>query len=209
METVTRIKICGITNERDARLAVELGADALGFIGVPASPRFVTPAAYQEISDALPPFVTRVVVVHQPEDAEGYAADSIQHYAEAADPAHSRRGPSERIRAFRIRDESSLDELALYPDPVTAVLLDAYHPDVLGGSGETFNWTLAVRAKQLTARPVLLAGGLTPDNVQAALHTVRPYGVDVSSGVEARPGVKDPAKLRAFLRAVREWDLRQ
>ena len=206
---VTRIKICGITNERDALLACELGADALGFIGVRDSPRFVTPDAYHELAAALPLFVPRVVVVPRPEDAEGYLADYVQHYADTTDKAQFRRGSQWRIRAFRMHGDASLDELAAYADPVGAVLLDAYHPNTLGGSGATFPWDLAVRAKTLTARPVLLAGGLTPDNVQAALEAVRPYGVDVSSGVESRPGVKDPAKLRAFIRAVREWDLRQ
>ena len=206
---MTRIKICGICREGDALLAAELGADALGFIGVPDSPRFVPPETYHELSAALPLFVKRVVVVHRPEDAEEYLAEYVQHYADTTDKSRFRRGSQWRIRAFRMQGEASLQELADYPDPVGAVLLDAYHPNTLGGSGETFNWDLAVRAKHLTDRPVLLAGGLTPDNVQAALETVRPYGVDVSSGVESRPGVKDPAKLRAFIRAVREWDLRQ
>ena len=209
MENVTRIKICGICSEEDALLAAELGADALGFIGVPDSPRFVPPETYHELSAALPLFVKRVVVVHRPEDAEEYLAEYVQHYADTTDKTRLRRGSQWRIRAFRMRGEESLAELADYPDPVGAVLLDAYHPNTLGGSGETFNWDLAVRAKHLTDRPVLLAGGLTPDNVRAALETVRPYGVDVSSGVESRPGVKDPAKLRAFIRAVREWDLRR
>ena len=206
---MTRIKICGVTNERDAQLACELGADALGFIGVRDSPRFVPPDAYHELSAMLPLFVKRVVVVRKPEDAEDYLAEYVQHYADTVDKTKIRRGSQWRIRAFRMQGEASLQELADYPDPVGAVLLDAYHPNTLGGSGETFPWGLAVRAKALTDRPVLLAGGLTPDNVQTALETVRPYGVDVSSGVESRPGVKDPVKLRAFIRAVREWDLRQ
>ena len=206
---MTRIKICGVTNERDAQLACDLGADALGFIGVRDSPRFVPPDTYHELSAMLPLFVKRVVVVHKPEDAEDYLAEYVQHYADTVDKTKFRRGSQWRIRAFRMRGESSLDELAAYPDPVGAVLLDTYHPNTLGGSGETFPWDLAVRAKTLTDRPVLLAGGLTPDNVQTALETVRPYGVDVSSGVESRPGLKDPVKLRAFIRAVREWDLRQ
>ena len=206
---MTRIKICGISNQEDALRATEGGADALGFIGVPGSPRFVTPEVYGEISEALPPFVKRVIVVLKPEDAEDYPADYVQHYADTTDKGRFRRGSPWRIRAFRMRDAASLQELADYADPVGAVLLDAYHPNMLGGAGETFNWDLAVRAKALTDRPVLLAGGLTPDNVQAALEIVRPYGVDVASGVEARPGVKDAAKLRAFIRAVREWDLRQ
>ncbi|MBV9850669.1 MAG: phosphoribosylanthranilate isomerase [Armatimonadetes bacterium] len=206
---MTRIKICGISNAQDAQLAVELGADALGFIGVPSSPRYVPPELYREIAAGLPPFVTPVVVVHRPEDARDYRPEYVQYYTDTGVESCFRGESPQRIRAFRVRDEASLQELAVYPHPVSAVLLDGYHPDKLGGAGETFQWGLAVQAKRLTDRPVMLAGGLTPENVQAALEAVHPYGVDVASGVEARPGVKDPAKLRAFIRAVREWDMRQ
>lgn len=206
---MTRIKICGITSRDDALAAVEYGADALGFIAVPGSPRFLTPAVYEEISSGLPPFVKRVVVVQKPEDADDYSGDLIQHYADTTDKSRSRRGSQWRIRAFRMQGEQSLREIAAYSDAVGAILLDAYHKDKLGGSGETFNWDLAQKAKLLTDKPVILAGGLTPDNVQAALDAVQPYAVDVSSGVESSPGVKDYAKLKAFIRAVREWDLEQ
>ncbi len=207
--TVTRIKICGISNSLDAVAAAEAGADALGFIAVPGTPRFVPPEVYHEISAVLPLFVKRVVVAHRPEDAEEYLAEYVEHYADTTDKGRFRRGAAWRIRAFRMRDESNLAEIAAYPDAVGAVLLDAYHKDRLGGSGEMFDWSLAVRAKALTARPVMLAGGLTPENVTAALDAVRPYAVDVSSGVESSPGVKDHAKVRAFIRAVRAWDLGQ
>jgi len=206
---VTRIKICGISNGLDAAAAAEAGADALGFIAVPGTPRFVPPEVYHAISAALPLFVKRVVVAHRPEDAEEYLAEYVEHYADTTDKSRFRRGAAWRIRAFRMRDESNLAEIAAYPDAVGAVLLDAYHKDRLGGSGEMFDWSLAVRAKALTARPVMLAGGLTPENVTAALDAVRPYAVDVSSGVESSPGVKDHAKVRAFIRAVRAWDLGQ
>ena len=206
---MTRIKICGISNGLDARAAADAGADALGFIAVPGSPRFLPPEVYHEISAALPLFVKRVVVAHRPEDAEEYLAEYVQHYEDTTDKSRFRRGAAWRIRAFRMRDESSLAEIAAYPDPVGAILLDAYHKQILGGSGETFDWSLAVRAKQLTDKPIILSGGLTPDNVQAALEAVRPYVVDVASGVEAAPGVKDHAKIKAFVRAVREWDLAQ
>ena len=204
---MTRVKICGITNREDAIAAANYGADALGFIAVPGGPRFLTSEAYYDISDALPLFVKRVVVAHRPEDAEDYPADYVQHYADALDKTRFRRGAQGRIRAFRVRGEDTLGEIAAYPDAVSAVLLDAYHKDALGGSGETFNWELAREAGRLTDRPIILAGGLTPDNVQDALHAVRPSAVDVSSGVEASPGLKDHAKVRAFLRAVRAWDL--
>lgn len=207
--TMTRIKICGISNGLDAIAAANAGADALGFIAVPGSPRFVPPEVYHEISATLPLFVKRVVVAYRPEDAEEYLAEYVQHYEDTTDKSRFRRGAAWRIRAFRMRDESSLAEIAAYPDPVGAVLLDTYHKTMLGGSGEAFDWSLAARAKTLTDRPIILAGGLTPDNVKEALDAVHPYAVDVASGVEAAPGVKDYAKLNAFVRAVREWDLAQ
>ena len=206
---MTRVKICGISNGLDALAAADAGADALGFIAVPGSPRFLPPEVYHEISAALPIFVKRVVVAHRPEDAEEYLAEYVQHYEDTTDKSRFRRGAQWRIRAFRMRDESSLREIAAYPEAVGALLLDTYHKAVLGGSGETFDWSLAARAKALTDRPVILAGGLTPENVQDALEAVRPYAVDVSSGVEASPGVKDHAKIKDFIRAVREWDLQQ
>ena len=206
---MTRIKICGISNGLDALAAANAGADALGFIAVPGSPRFVPPEVYHEISAALPLFVKRVVVAHRPEDAEEYLGEYIQHYEDPVEDASFRRGAQWRIKAFRMRDESSLAEIEAYPDPVGAILLDTYHKTQLGGSGETFDWSLAVRAKTLTNRPIILAGGLTPGNVKEALEAVRPYAVDVASGVEASPGIKDHVKIKAFVRAVREWDLAQ
>lgn len=204
---MTRVKICGITNTEDMEAAAAYGADALGFIGVKGSPRYVSEQDFFEIAENAPLFVPRVVVVDKTEDAEEYCAEYIQHYTDmATDSLGSAPG---RIRAFRVRDEASLQEIADYQHPVGAVLLDTYHQDKLGGSGETFNWDLAVEAKRLTDRPLILAGGLTPDNVQAALEAVRPFAVDVASGVEHAPGVKDHGKVKAFIRAVREWDLRQ
>lgn len=204
---MTRIKICGITNTDDLEAAVAYGADALGFIGVKGSPRYVSEQDFFEIAEDAPLFVPRVVVVNAPEDAEEYCAEYLQFYTDTEDNALG--VAASRIRAFRVHDAASLQELADYTYPVGAILLDTYHQDKLGGSGETFNWELAQEAKRLTDRPLFLAGGLTPENVQDALECVRPYGVDVSSGVEASPGIKDHAKVKAFIRAVREWDLRQ
>ena len=206
---MTRIKICGITNREDALAAAEAGADALGFIAVPGSPRYVDPQTYYEISahEPLPLFIQCVAVVQRPDDEDEYVPDYVQHYEDTPEASRATGLAYKRIRAFRMRDQSTLDEIAAYPDPVGAILLDTYHKDRLGGSGEAFDWSLAARAKALTDRPIILAGGLTPENVKAALTAVRPYAVDVSSGVEASPGVKDHAKIKAFVRAVREWDL--
>lgn len=203
---MTSIKICGLTNAQDALRAAEMGADALGFIGVPGTPRYLTPEQFQHISKHLPLFIPRVIVVRQPTDAIEYGADWVQYYTDGSPEAMRREMATRRIRAFRMRDAASLCELRDYPYPLSAALLDAYHAEKLGGSGATFDWTLAAQARELTTCPVLLAGGLTPDNVCAALDAVRPDGVDVSSGVEAAPGVKDPAKLRAFIQMIRAWD---
>jgi phosphoribosylanthranilate isomerase len=207
---MTRIKICGITNQADALAAVERGADALGFISVPQSPRFIDFGAAEAIICALPPFTATVAVVSQcneiafPPGIYGYSA--VQYYD--GDCTRTVTGRTACIRACRVRDSDSLLVLAdqmrgVEPD---ALLLDAYHPDKLGGSGETFNWDLAVVAKERFGLPIILAGGLTPENVAEAIRRVRPYAVDVSSGVEAQPGRKDYAKLRDFIQAVRDAD---
>jgi phosphoribosylanthranilate isomerase len=209
---VTRIKICGITNEEDARAAVDYGADALGFIRVPGSPRYVTDHAFVLLGYATRPLVTTVIVVQRPEDAGDLYATYVQHYEETPlpdDPPWTR-AVGRFLRAFRIRNEASLAGIKNYPyrQNIAAYLLDTYHPNALGGTGETFNWDLAVEAKRIAAgKPIILAGGLTPGNVAEAVAQVRPYAVDVSSGVEAEPGRKDHEKLRRFIRAVREVDL--
>lgn len=209
---MTRIKICGITNADDAHAAVEAGADALGFILFPNTPRYIgertdLPRMLRDLS----PFVSRVAVrldkcVYDERLEKRF--DAVQFYQNTLGgrlPAGTR-----LIQVLQVRDETSLSALAEDTDPdAGAILLDTFHGDKLGGSGETFDWKLAVEAKKLTDRPIILAGGLTPENVADALEIVRPYAVDVSSGVEASPGVKDHAKVRAFVRAVRAWDLRQ
>lgn len=203
---MTRIKICGITNVADAQAAIAFGADALGFIAVPSSPRYITPETYAEIASALPPFVSRVVVVQKIENADQYSPDYIQYYEESSDKSRLERN-IQLIRSFRMRDTSSLEEIESFSTPVAAYHLDTYHKDKLGGSGETFNWELAVEAVRRTNKPIMLAGGLTPENIQDALSTVRPYAVDLSSGIESSPGVKNIARMREFIRKIREWDL--
>lgn len=199
---MTRIKICGITNADDARAAVRLGADALGFIAVSDTPRYVSPNQMREASASLPPFVNRVVVVREMIDAAGYTADTIQYYG-GDNPAPGFR----RVRVFRVKDEVTLAELRDYRHTPDAVLLDAFHDSALGGAGRTFDWSLAVEAKRIVGDiPLILAGGLTPENVFDAVRAVHPYAVDVSSGVEAEPGRKDHEKLRRFIEAVQNAD---
>jgi phosphoribosylanthranilate isomerase len=159
---MTRIKICGITNRQDAQMSADAGADALGFIGVPGTARYVIPEVYGEISEIVPLFVKRVVVVHRPEDADEYLAEYVQHYADTTDKSRFRRGAQWRIRAFRMRDAQTLQELADYPDAVGAVLLDAYHKasgwlwrDVrlgLGGAGQTADRTAHSAGRGADAR---------------------------------------------------------
>jgi phosphoribosylanthranilate isomerase len=200
-----RVKICGLTNEADAHAAVAAGADALGFMFYRQSPRCLFLDQAAGIIRGLPPFVARVGVFVNPTEDEVRQAvsrcdlDTLQFHGEETPEFCLRFGRSV-IKAFRIRDAASLQILRDYP--VTAWLLDSYVPGQLGGTGAKFNWDLAVAAAQ-GGRPVILAGGLTPENVADALRQVRPYAVDVSSGVESAPGRKDAGKMRAFVQAAK------
>ena len=202
----TRIKICGITNLADARLAVDLGADALGFIFYRPSQRSVTPSLAAEICAALPPFVAKVGVFVNESAARIQQVvtecrlDAIQLHGEEL-PAFCRSWPVKVIKAIRVRDADSLRAAAEYD--VDALLLDTYTAEQRGGTGQAFDWALARQAKTLVRPPLILSGGLTPENVGDAIHQVAPFAVDVASGVEAEPGRKDPEKLRKFFKAVR------
>jgi len=200
----TRIKICGITNVEDALQAVEAGADALGFVFYEKSPRAINPAEVQKIVAELPPFVTTVgLFVNQsiPHIRRIMAAtrlDVVQLHGDEK-PEDCFIEPLRVIKALRVKDAASLEGADKYQ--VAALLLDAWSDEAYGGTGERFDWQLA---KRLTAeKPIILAGGLTPDNVAAAVREVKPYAVDVSSGVEEYPGKKDHQKVAKFIRRVR------
>jgi phosphoribosylanthranilate isomerase len=202
---VIRIKICGIRDEASALAAAEAGADAIGLIFAP-SLRQVDVAQARGLSDALPPFVTKVgVVVNEPLDRlremiDAVRLDAVQlHGDETSEYCAAVRdlGVSV-IRAVAV--SGPLDPAPLRALPVAAVLLDTHRPGQRGGTGQPFDWTLA--APVARAMPVILSGGLNPENVAAGIAAVRPYGVDVSSGVES-DGRKDPAKIRAFIAAAR------
>jgi phosphoribosylanthranilate isomerase len=202
---MVRVKICGITNVRDARLAARLGADALGFNFYERSARYVHPERAKAIIAALPPFVTTVGVFvdEEPERVMEIAAmcelDAVQlHGAEPPRVVHAIRGVR-RIKALRVRVERDIELCRRYR--VEAYLLDALVPGEFGGTGETFNWELARAASQFG--PIILAGGLTPDNVAEAILTARPYAVDVASGVEAEPGKKDRELMEQFILAAK------
>lgn len=199
------VKICGMTTLEDALAAVDFGADAVGFVFHPGSPRFVDFEHAAQIARKLPVHVVKVgVFVDTPEEMVFGAISScglnlLQFHGQEP-PDYCVQFGLMSMKAFRVKDESSL--LALESYPTDAWLLDSYSADKLGGTGERFNWDLA-RQAQKSGRPVFLAGGLTPENVADAIHAVQPYGVDVSSGVETSPGKKDPAKVQAFIRAAK------
>jgi phosphoribosylanthranilate isomerase len=200
-----KVKICGITNAPDALAAAEAGADALGLMFYEKSPRHISVREAAEIIRELPPFIMKVgVFVDAPEDlvmrAIGDCGLNLLQFHGNETPEYCTQFGLMSMKAFRIRDAESLKQLAEYP--TDAWLLDAFVKDKLGGTGERFNWDLAIEAKKL-GRPIFLAGGLTPANVAEAVRKVQPYGVDVSSGVEAELGRKDHVKVREFIKAAK------
>ena len=199
-----RIKICGITQPQQGLDIAQLGATALGFICVPKSPRYVTPEKIREIRNILPTNVDAIAVFADAslEDIEKIVNYSgltgVQlHGAESPDFCYQLRGllpdKIELIKAFRIKTAESLQELHSYTDVVDTFLLDAYHPQMLGGTGKTLNWQDLQQFRP--AKPWILAGGLTPDNIVDALSQLHPDGIDLSSGVERSPGDKDLDKV--------------
>lgn len=200
-----RVKICGITNVHDALAAAEYGADAVGFVFYRSSPRCVERKTVKDIVAQLPPFVATVGVFADAAEEEIHAAleecglDLIQLQGDEP-PDLCRRLGNRVIKAIRVRDRSSLNKMASYS--VKAFVLDTFREGQLGGTGETFDWSLASQAKRFGK--VILAGGLTPENVRQAIEQVRPYGVDVSSGVEEQVGKKDYLKLRRFIETAKQ-----
>ena len=205
----TRVKICGVTRLEDAQLAVELGAAAFGFNFYPLSPRYIEPAAARAMVRQLPPFVTAVGIFADETDA-GQVISRAREAGVTALQVHGPRFPvlHELLSAFTlvvavaVREGFKPEELGKIES--NAYLLDAFDPERPGGTGKTFDWKAAREAKQYG--PIILAGGLTPANVARAVREVRPFAVDVASGVESTLGIKDPAKLRAFFVAVAEAD---
>jgi phosphoribosylanthranilate isomerase len=203
-----KIKICGITNQEDAETAVQEGADALGFVFYSQSPRYVEPAVAKRIIGSLPPFVLPVgVFVNQDLDTVRRLVDDCGlalaqlHGDESPGFCEALHRPV--LRAIRLRDRSSFLALAEFKGRmgVRGFVVDAFSNTAYGGTGHTTDWSLAEEVAK--AAPILLAGGLTPENVREAIRQVQPYGVDVSSGVEQSPGRKDPGKIRDFIQSVR------
>lgn len=201
------IKICGITNFADAVAAIESGADALGFNFYRGSARFVSPQVARDIIEHLPQNVLSVgVFVNEegPETVARIAAEAgvaaVQLHGDES-PAYCRALKDRMvIKGLRVSRDFKPEDVARYG--TEAVLLDAYSPKARGGTGETFDWSLARRARELMPK-LFLAGGLTPDNVAEAVAAVRPYAVDVCSSIEVAPGRKDTARMRLFIAAAR------
>ena len=206
---LTRVKICGVTRWEDAQLAVELGAAALGFNFYPESPRNIDPVAARPIIEKLPPLVAAVGIFADEANEKRIARIAresritvLQLHGPHLPPMNGTLTDYQRIRAVAVREDFRPEMLGELGGGV--FLLDAYDAQLLGGTGKPFNWTLAREAKRFGT--IFLAGGLTPENVGEAIREVRPFAVDVASGVESAPGVKDPAKMRAFFREVQRAD---
>lgn len=201
---MTLVKICGVTRLEDALLAVELGASAIGFVFWPASPRYIPPSRAAEIAAALPPRVATIgVFVDQTRNFVWNAAEQVGltalqlHGSESL--AFAAALPRPVIKAVPVTPDFSLDAVMEIPRSIT-VLLDAHDPVRRGGTGQTIDWSVA--AAVAWRRPVFLSGGLHPGNIHDAIARVNPHAVDLSSGVESAPGIKDPTKLRTLFEAL-------
>ena len=203
-DTQVKVKICGMTNLKDVKVAVDGGVDAVGFIFYKKSPRSVTMQEVREIILELPPFVDSVgVFVNETAEqinkiADHCKLDRVQLHGDES-PAFCKKIRRRVIKAIRVKDIQSLKKLSDYP--VSSFLLDTFSEDQYGGTGKVFDWNLAYPAKKYG--PIILAGGLTPINVHQAIQRIQPYGVDVCSGVESQPGIKDHKKMKAFLKNVK------
>ncbi|MBA3023155.1 MAG: phosphoribosylanthranilate isomerase [Gammaproteobacteria bacterium] len=206
---MTRIKICGITREQDLQAAVAAGADALGFVFYDKSPRNIAALRAAVLLRALPPFVTSVGLFVDP--SEGMVREVLAQVPLDVLQFHGNESPEfctqfgrPYLKAIRVRPGVDLVECAARYADAQGLLLDAYVDGVQGGTGESFDWALIPRELSL---PVILSGGLHPANVALAVRAVRPYAVDVSSGVEAAKGIKDAAKIAAFIKEVKSIDI--
>lgn len=205
----TRIKICGVTSVADALRCADAGADAVGLVFYPPSPRCVTVERAAEIVGALPPFVTAVglFVNPQPADVDAVLASCpvglLQFHGDES-PEFCARFGHPYLKALRVRLGVDLLECLRPYEAASGWLLDAFREGEYGGTGTAFDWDLVPPG---LARPVVLSGGLSPENVSEAVRRVRPWAVDVSSGVESAKGIKDPARVAAFIAGVRNADV--
>jgi len=205
-----KVKICGITESEDAAIAIKLGVDCLGFIFA-SSPRQISAEKARHIIRSLPPFVKTVgVFVNEEADAirehiNYCGLDLIQLHGDES-PEFCRDLMPYTIKAVRIKDDSNLQTCRSYQGNIRALLLDTYAKDKVGGTGKTFDWRLAIKIKE-TGMPVILSGGLSPSNIVAAIRAVRPYAVDVNSGIEERPGKKNHALMEELMEKIKKITL--
>ena len=202
----TRVKICGITRIEDAMTAVQAGADAIGFVFDPKSPRHVHADLALKITRALPPFVTTVGLFVNPapdlvETVLSHVPLDLLQFHGDEKPEQCRRYHRSYIKAIHMKPDVDLHAMARLYHDAAGLLLDTYVVGIVGGSGQVFDWN---HIPKEIGKTVVLAGGLTPENVGQAVRLVRPYAVDVSSGVEQTKGIKDAKKISAFIDAVRE-----
>jgi len=207
----TRVKICGITNAHDASAAVEAGVDALGFVFYRKSRRWLEPAQAAAIAAALPPFVARVALFLSPDEAlvrevlERLRPDCLQFHGSEA-PEYCAQFGRPYIKAVPMASDVDLGSWCERFASAQGLLLDSHREGEAGGSGQAFDWRDHGAGRR--GKPLILAGGLDPDNVEQAITRMRPYAVDVSSGVEQAPGRKDPTLMAAFMRGVNRADSR-
>lgn len=204
----TRVKICGFTRAEDAVFAAHAGADAIGLVFYPPSPRHIDIGQAINIVQALPAFTTVVALFVDEQEAQirdvlaQVPIDCLQFHGDET-PAQCRIYNKRYIKAIRMQENTDVLQLAADYHDAAGLLLDAYHPNAKGGTGSAFNWDLIPENCPL---PIILAGGLDMDNAKQAVQAVRPYALDVSSGVEAAKGIKDAQKMRAFLEEVNQGD---
>ncbi len=193
---MTRIKICGLTRAQDVASAIDLGADAVGFVLEPTSPRCISIQEAEALAQAAGPYCTTVAVY-------GRTGDVLPRVQAIQAVRFSARTDKTKILAVRLKTETTVEDVLAAAEHADAVLLDAYSASAYGGTGERVDWHQAADIVQALKVPVILAGGLKPSNIAEAIAIVQPYGVDVSSGIESAPGIKDASMMRAFIQKVR------
>ena len=195
---MVKVKICGLTRREDVEAAVALGADAVGFVFEPTSPRCLTSEQGLKLAMGLPPFVTRVGV-------SGTTHDNIPYELLDAVQAITFKMPHvpRTMQVYRRKPDATVAEVIEAIGPADALVLDAFSSKGLGGTGEKIDWGVAAEIVAESPKPVILAGGLNPENVKEAIHRVHPYAVDVASGVEISPGIKDPELIKRFIQNAR------
>ena len=204
----TRVKICGITRKQDAEVCASAGADAIGLVFYEPSPRAVSKELATEILDALPPFVTTVGLFvdanadYVKDVLKRVKLDCLQFHGNE-DAAYCEQFERPYIKVIRVVEDTNVEEQARQYISARALLLDTYVADVPGGTGQTFNWQLV---PVTCSKPIILAGGLTPENVSAAIQVTKPYAVDVSGGVELSKGIKEASKIEKFIHEVESLD---